>query len=180
MALTEMDLGTRSKTEQVVTGCVLSFNDAVLVPRFRPLAVLDANSRAAIYQLNDLELGPWPPNELGGLLSFSHRESLYESSEVAKARAHRRAAQTLAQPESRFFKKTIALSETHKGRKSFLTASCVNVSQVLPHCSGFPPTTLSVALPGASEGHTLRGKWSFPSCSVLLLEVVLGEGGRTA
>ena len=52
------------------------------------------------------------------------------------------------------------------GRRSFLGIACVNLSQVLPHCSGFPPTTLSVALPRALEGRMLGSKWPFTLCSV--------------
>lgn len=93
-----------------------------------------------------------------------HREPLEESSKAAKARAH-----------SMFFKETIPLPGTLPGRRSVLTASCVNLSQVLPHCSGFPPATLSVALSGDSEGRMLGSKWSFASCSdPLLVEVVPG------
>lgn len=62
-------LGTRNKNEQVVGGWALPLEDSVLAPRFRSLAVLGVDSRAALYPWNNLELGPWPPNVLGGLLS---------------------------------------------------------------------------------------------------------------
>lgn len=44
-----------------VTACVLSLEGSVLLPSFRSLAVLGVNPRAFIDQLNNLELGPWPP-----------------------------------------------------------------------------------------------------------------------
>lgn len=51
------------------------------------------------------------------------KEACKNLREVAKTRAHRGAAQMIAQPEREFFRKTIPLSETLKWGRGFITAS---------------------------------------------------------
>lgn len=58
-----------------------------------------------------------------------------------------------------------ALIDPLRRRRHFLAASCVKFSQVLPHCSGFPPATLC-GTSTALEGRMLGGKWPFASCPV--------------
>lgn len=50
----KMALGAR------VPGCVLELEGSVLLPGFGSPAVPGVGPRAFIYQLSDLELGPWP------------------------------------------------------------------------------------------------------------------------
>lgn len=144
-------------------------------PRFRSLAVLGVNPRAATYQPNHVigsadplaSQGPSPPSTRGRLISSpSQRTASCRAPVRAWQPAGRGAAQMLARPASWSFQETLPLLGTLRGRRSFLTASCVNVSQVLPHCSGFPPTRLSVACPRAWEGDMLGSKWPFAWCSV--------------
>lgn len=92
------------------------------------LAVLGMNPRAAVYQLNSPELvprlaGPFACCVRVGSCLLPHRGPLQGPSEGGKARAHRGAAQMLAQPESTSFKESSPLSEPSEGRRSFLTAS---------------------------------------------------------
>lgn len=147
--LANMVLGDRSKKDQVVTGCVLSLKGSVILTKFRPLAVLGVNPRAAICQPSNLELisrplGPFASLHTGRTNISSLIENHGRNPLRGGGQAHRGAAHLLARPQSVSFKETIPLSEPLRGEKglpdSFLckfvssSASLLWVSSHHPLC----------------------------------------------